>query len=153
MDSRRHWYLTKLDGRLCRQTGVFWKRATTGWKLHGYLRANKTRGQRSTYPIRTAEVYSVYSSSRECLIGNRKKSDSTGKHRTGKHEGQRAYKSFLYGSDPTLSTSHKIFNTGCRDAQRQRFDHFGEDSGKMDCLTKHPVQAVAHVRRTFSSRP
>ena len=49
----------------------------------------------------TAEVYSAYSSSRECQIRSRSDQTLLAKLRTGKYKGLRAYKSLLDGSDPT----------------------------------------------------
>ena len=50
---------------------------------------------------RMAEVYSAYSSSRECQIGRRRYQNLLLKLNTGTYKGLHAYKSLLDGSDPT----------------------------------------------------
>ena len=50
---------------------------------------------------RTAKVYSAYSSPRECQIRSRRDQTLLAKLRTVMYKGLRAYKSLLYGSDPT----------------------------------------------------
>ena len=92
--------------------------------LHIYLRSKKNMVKDP--PIqheRTAEVYSAYSSSRECQIRSRRDQTLLTKLHTGKFKGLRAYKIFLDRSDltcPSAIRSRKIFNTGCTDTERQR---------------------------------
>ena len=72
---------------------------------------------------RMAKFYSEYSISQEFQIGNRRDQTLLIKLRTEKYKGLCAYKSLLDGSYPTCTSvvrSRTIFNTGCRDAQRQR---------------------------------
>ena len=106
---------------------------------------------------RTAEVYSAYSSSRECQIRSRRDQTLLAKLRTGKYKGLRAYKSLLDGSDPTCPLCNQEpqdlqhWLQRCQATEKLRFNLFGLDSGGLDCLTKHPVQLVALARRTLSS--
>ena len=67
------------------------------------------------------------------------------------------YKNFLERSDPTLPLCNQELQDlqnwlqRCQTTEKLRFNLFGIDSGGLDCLTKHPVQAVALARRTLSS--
>ena len=56
---------------------------------------------------RTAEVYSTYSSSRECQIRSRSDQTVLAKLRTGKYKGLHAYKSLLDEPDPTCPLSNQ----------------------------------------------
>ena len=108
---------------------------------------------------RTAEVYSTYSSPRECQIRSRSDQTLLAKLRTGKYKGLHAYKSLLDGSDPTCPLCNQEpqdlqhWLQRCQATEKMRFNLFGMDSGGLDCLTKHPVQAVALARRTLSLGP
>ena len=79
--------------------------------------------------------------------------------RTGKYKGLRAYESLLDGSDPTChlcnqeSQDLQQWLQRCQATEKLRFNLFGKNSGGLECLTKHPVQAVALARITLSSGP
>ena len=109
--------------------------------------------------VKTAEVYSAYSSSRECQIRSRSDQTLLAKLRTGKYKGLRAYKSLLDGSDPTCplcnqepqDIQHRLQR--CQATEKLRLNLFGKHSWGLDCLTKLAVQAVALVSRTLFSGP
>ena len=90
-----------------------------------YICANKTNGQRSTYPIWNNDC-GLYRAQFLQRMPDRKKKrpDSTGKTPYWKLQRLRTYKSFrwiwphMYA--PSAIRSRKIFNTGCKDAKRQR---------------------------------
>ena len=74
---------------------------------------------------------------------------------TKKYKGPRANKILLDVSDSTCPLckqdpqdfQHWLHR--CQTTEKLIFNLFGKDSGGLDCLTKHPVQAVALARRTF----
>ena len=101
---------------------MLWKRATTRCNLHVYLRANKRHGQRSTYPTwKTGWGLERVQLLQRMPDSKQERPECTGKTPYCKVQRISAYKSFLDGSDATSAIRiRKIFNTGCRDAKRQR---------------------------------
>ena len=97
---------------------------------------------------RTAEVFSAYSSSRECQIWSRRDQTLLAKHLTGKYKGLLAYKSLLDGPGSTSplcnqepqDLQHRLnrFQT----TEKLRFNLLGKESWGLYCLTKHTAQEM-----------
>ena len=68
---------------------------------------------------RTAEIYRAYSSSTECQIRSRRNQTRLAKLRTGKYKGLHLLEDLTLHA-PSAIRICKIFNTDCRDAERQR---------------------------------
>ena len=93
---------------------------------------------------RTAEVYSAYSSSRECQIRIRRDQTLQAKLCTGKYKGLRACKSLLDGSDPTCPLCNQEpqdlqhWLQRCQATEKLRFNLFGLDSSRVGLPDKAP---------------
>jgi ribonuclease HI len=104
---------------------------------------------------RTKEVYSSFSKDREKNIKNRSDQSLLAKLRSGHYIGLRAYKSRI---DPTTSPKCNLCDTEedqdlehwlqrCPATARERHYRFGEDSGGLNVLTKHPMEVIALSRQ------
>ena len=105
---------------------------------------------------RSAEVYSALNPVRERMLTSRADQTLLAKIRSGKFTGLRAYKHLLDPDcDPTCNLCGEEpqdlehWLQRCPATEAQRLVLFGPDSGGLDCLTRHPVEAVALARSTL----
>ncbi len=108
-----------------------------------------------SHPIIKA-VYSSISRKREERVTSREDQSLLGKLRSGHFMGLRYYRHRVDGTtDPTCDLCQESPQTlehwlqHCPATAAQRWTLFGEDSGRLDCLTKHPIEALALARSTL----
>ena len=115
----------------------------------------KSKDPPISHPIIKA-VYSGISHKTECCVTSREDQSLLAKLRSGHFMGLRSYRHRVDGTtDPTCDLCQESPQTlehwlqHCPATAAQRWALFGEDSGRLDCLTKHPKEALALARSTL----
>ena len=105
---------------------------------------------------RTREVYASLSPKIESRVESRADQSLLAKLRSGHCMGLRHYRSVVDGvTDPICDLCRESPQTlehwiqSCPKTARQRWDLFGEDSGRLDCLTRYPRETLALARSTL----
>ena len=105
---------------------------------------------------RTREVYRCLSWEKEKEIRSRDDQSLLAKLRAGHHPALKAYKARIDRvTDPTCPLCEEEdqdmehWFTRCPGTELKRWLLFGDDSGKLECLTKHPIKAVTLARQTL----
>ena len=105
---------------------------------------------------RTRKVYQSLSRQRERLVDSRADQSLLAKLRSGHHTAFRAYKNRIDGTTDPLcplcaqephTLEHWLQN--CPATAAKRWFLFGEDTGELDCLTKHPLESLSLARSTL----
>ena len=107
---------------------------------------------------RTREVYRCLSKEKEKTISSRSDQSLLAKIRSGHHIALMAYKHRIDATtDPMCplcnEEEHSLEHwfTRCPATENERRRLFGEDSGKLECLTKFPKESVALARKTLGA--
>ena len=105
---------------------------------------------------RIREVYGALSQERESRVRSRSDQTLLARLRTGHFIGLRAYKHRI---DDTTDPTCNLCNEESQDLEHwlqrcpataaKRWQLFGEDSGRLDCLGRHPTEVVALARSTL----
>ena len=105
---------------------------------------------------RTRQVYAALSPKTESQVESRADQSLLAKLRSGHCMGLRHYRSVVDGvTDPICDLCRESPQTlehwlqSCPKTARQRWDLFGGDSGRLDCLTRYPRESLALARSTL----
>ena len=106
--------------------------------------------------LRTREVYASLPPKTESQVVSRADQSLLAKLRSGYYMGLRHYRSVVDGiTDPICDLCRESPQTlehwlqTCPATAQQRWALFGEDSGRLDCLTRHPRESLALARSTL----
>jgi ribonuclease HI len=119
-----------------------------------------TNSTRDPPPIheRSREVYRCLSKDKERQVSSRSEQTLLAKLRSGHHTSLQEYKNRIDKvTDPICplcrEEEHTLEHwfTKCPATENQRRKLFGEDNGKLECLTKYPLKAAALARQTLGA--
>lgn len=107
---------------------------------------------------RTTEVYGALSKERESQIKIRRDQSILAKLRSGHYVGLREYQYRIGGAPDVIcplcgeeDQDLVHWMTQCPALVARRWELFGSDSGRLDCLTRHPLEVLTLARETLGS--